>query len=194
MTETQRAIVLAAVLANPVNAAILSALSDDILPNWYLTASSVCQAVWNRQCGREPADGVSDYDVFYYDDTDLSYEAEDRAVRRALALPGMPANRRIEIRNQARVHLWYADRFGAPCRPLTCTEDGIDQFLTRSMAVGVRRNADGALHVYAVDGLDDLVGLRIRPNVVAGRRELYEEKARSYAARWPALTIDPWPG
>ena len=39
--------VLAAVLANPVNAALLSALNDDLLPNWYLTAGCVCQSVWS---------------------------------------------------------------------------------------------------------------------------------------------------
>jgi len=46
-----------------------------------------------------------------------------------------PARRRsrseIEIRNQARVHLWYPRRFGAPYPQLASAEDGIGRFLAQ---------------------------------------------------------------
>ena len=54
--------------------------------------------------------GVNDYDVFYFD-ADLSWEAEDRvinALRRASDQLGV----RIEVRSQARVHLWYPQSGG----------------------------------------------------------------------------------
>jgi hypothetical protein len=189
----QEDLVLAAVLDNPINAAILDVLSDDVLPGWYLTAGCVCQAVWNRLTGRPPSYGVADYDVFYFDASDLSYKAEDAVIRRTLALPGMPPGAVVEIRNQARVHLWYEQRFGVACLPLHSTEEGIDQFLTRSMAVGVRRERTGSMTVYARNGLDDLLALRIRPNIVAGRKHLYETKTSSLQARWPELSVEPWP-
>lgn len=185
--------VLAAVLANPVNAALLSSLNDDLLPNWYLTAGCVCQSVWNALTGRDPRYGIHDYDVFYFDDSDLSYGAEDRAIRRTVAALGPAARADIEIRNQARVHLWYEERFGAPCARLRSAEDGIDQFLTRSMAIGIRRGGDGALALYAPDGLDDVLSLTVRPNVLPGRAARYAAKAASWSQRWPELNVLPWP-
>jgi uncharacterized protein len=50
--------------------------------------------------------------VFYFDGTDLSYEAEDRVIRRvAAACADLPIT--IEVKDQARVHLWYRRRLRA---------------------------------------------------------------------------------
>lgn len=52
--------------------------------------------------------------MFYHDPSDLSHEAEDRAIRAAQALyADLPV--RVELRYQARVHLWFEGRFGVPC-------------------------------------------------------------------------------
>jgi hypothetical protein len=53
---------------------------------------------------------VKDYDVFYFDE-DLSWEAED-AVIQHLGVLTNDLGVTVEIRNQARVHLWYKQRFG----------------------------------------------------------------------------------
>ena len=50
-----------------------------------LVAGALFQTVWNLRSGRPPQEGIRDYDVFYWDD-DLSYEAEDRVIRRADSL------------------------------------------------------------------------------------------------------------
>jgi hypothetical protein len=50
------------------------------LPGWYLTAGCVFQTVWNVVTGRRPANGIKDYDLFYFDDSDLSWQAEDRVI------------------------------------------------------------------------------------------------------------------
>ena len=60
------------VLQNPCNAALLNRLPGLGLPQCYLTAGCLFQAVWNRRSGRAPDWGVKDYDVFYFDDGDLS--------------------------------------------------------------------------------------------------------------------------
>src|ERR671912_315058 len=62
----------------------------------------------------------------------------------------------IEIRNQARVHLWYPQRFGAPYPRLASAEDGIDRFLVRCSCVGLAPQGDGSLRLYAPYGLDEL--------------------------------------
>jgi hypothetical protein len=50
------------------------------LPGWYVSAGCLVQTVWNVVTDRPPANGIRDYDVFYFDDEDLSWEAEDRVI------------------------------------------------------------------------------------------------------------------
>lgn len=99
------------VQSNPINRAILELLPDTGLNDVWLVSGCLFQTVWNDKTGRAPGYGIKDYDLFYYDDSDLSWDAEDTAIRQAMqALAGIDAN--IEIRNQARVHLWYPEKFG----------------------------------------------------------------------------------
>jgi hypothetical protein len=63
------------VSANPVNAAILERGPVLGVPDWWLTAGAVFQTVWKVLDGRDPGSGIADYDFFYYDASDLSYEA-----------------------------------------------------------------------------------------------------------------------
>ena len=34
----------------------------------------------------------------------------------------------VEVRNQARVHLWYEDHFGVPCAPLPSSAAAVDTY------------------------------------------------------------------
>lgn len=73
--------VLMAVLSDPLCEAVLDRLPSLGLREWWLTAGAVFQNVWNAVEGRPPGYGIKDYDVFYFDDTDLSWEAEDTVIR-----------------------------------------------------------------------------------------------------------------
>ena len=87
--------------------------------------------------GQPPAAGILDYDLAYFDATDLSWVAEDvviEAGRQVFA--GLPAP--VQIRNQARVHLWYEQKYGTPCPPHESTEAAIDTFEATTASVGVR--------------------------------------------------------
>jgi uncharacterized protein len=171
--------------ADPVNAEILRRLPELGLEQAYLVAGCVYQAVWNRQAGLPPGSRIKDYDIFYFDDRDLSYEAEDVVIRRAAALFA-DLGAEIELKNQARVHLWYRQRFGADYPQLTSTRDGIDRYLVACTCVGIEA---GTLEVYAPNGLDDLWAGILRPNPVNLQLELFRAKAASYQARWPWLRI-----
>jgi uncharacterized protein len=57
--------------------------------------------------GRPLDYGIKDYDLGYFDDSDLSYEAEDAVIRRVKAAFDEPLRSTVEVRNQARVHLWF---------------------------------------------------------------------------------------
>jgi uncharacterized protein len=94
--------------------------------------------VWNVVTGQPATDGILDYDLFYFDASDLTWDAEDAVIQVGkAAFAGIPAT--VEIRHEARVHLWYEQKFAAPCQPYTSTEAAIDSFA----GVGVRIELDG---------------------------------------------------
>ena len=112
------------------------------LPGWYLTAGCLFQTVWNVVTGRPPVHGIRDYDLFYFDAGDLPWEAEDAVIKAGREIfAGLPAE--VEIRNEARVHLWYEEKFGVPCAPHTSTEVAIDGFAATTRCLGVRLEAAG---------------------------------------------------
>ncbi|MBS0527925.1 MAG: nucleotidyltransferase family protein [Proteobacteria bacterium] len=180
---------IAAALRNPVNEAIATGLARIGLPDAWLVSGCLVQTVWNALTGRAIGYGINDYDVFYYD-PDTSWEAENTIIhdmQRRLAHLGAT----IEVRNQARVHLWYPGKHGVPYPPLRCATEGIDRFLTRNTQVGLRRIGD-CYETYAPHGFGDIAGMMVRPNpgpnFSAGN---YTEKAKRWKALWPELTILP---
>jgi hypothetical protein len=177
--------VIAQAMENPVNAALMQRLPRLGLPQCFLTAGCLFQAVWNRRSGQPPATSVKDYDVFYFDDRDLSWEAEDAVIREAAALfadLGAP----VEVKNQARVHLWYRKRFGGAYPQLRSATDGIDRYLVRCTCLGIEVETG---RLYAPHGLDDMAAGVLRPNPLNPSPELFRAKAEVYRARWPWLTI-----
>ncbi|MCQ8783003.1 nucleotidyltransferase family protein [Mangrovibrevibacter kandeliae] len=173
------------VLADPVNAALAARLPSLGLPQCHLTAGCVFQARWNRLAGEPPGHGVNDYDVFYFDDADLSWEAEDAVVQAVGALT-RDLGATVEVRNQARVHLWFEMRFGTHYPRLRSAREGIDRFLIRCTCVGLDV-ASGEL--YAPDGFEDLDNGILRPNAHFKQPALFRRKAEDYRRRWPWLVV-----
>jgi hypothetical protein len=178
---------LALALRNPVNVAVIDQLDRHALPDAWLVSGCLVQTVWNVLTGRAVDYGIADYDVFYFD-PDTSWEAED-AVIRELDARLTHLGVKVEIRNQARVHLWYPDKHGLPYPPLTRASDGIDRFLTQNTQIGVKRARD-SYEVYAPHGFDDVVGLIARPNPGPNFSAAnYAAKAARWKALWPELTV-----
>ena len=181
---------LATALArNPALTEVIDHLATLGLPGAYVTAGCVFQTVWNVVTGRPAGAGIRDYDVFYYDSSDLSQATQDATGARFAGLRVA-----TDVVNEARVHLWYEDVFGVPCAPFTSSEEAIDHFAAKACAVGVRRAPEGGLQVYAPFGLEDVFGLVVRPNPVLAPRHVYEAKAARWQAQWPELTVLPWQG
>ncbi|MFI5684629.1 nucleotidyltransferase family protein [Streptomyces sp. NPDC051636] len=177
---------------NEVLLEVLDRTASLALPGWYMTAGCLFQTVWNVVTGRQPTRGIKDYDVFYFDNGDLSWEAEDAVIRAGKeAFAGLPAE--VEIRNEARVHLWYEQKFGVPCAPHPSTEAAIDCFAATTCCLGVRLEPGGRWRVYAPHGLSDVFNLVVRPNPVLAPKEVYEKKAARWRQQWPELTVLDWP-
>lgn len=181
-----------AVLTNPYNREILSRLPHLALGDAWLVSGCLFQTVWNVMDGRPATHGIKDYDIFYFD-ADTSWDAEDAKIKQAAAAFA-DLGIEIEVRNQARVHLWYEQKFGVACPQFRSSCDGIDHFLNTFSMVGVTPSVDG-LKLYAPVGLDDLFARVMRPNPLwrgNSRRDRYDEKAARWKSVWPNLTVMPW--
>ncbi|GAB3620489.1 nucleotidyltransferase family protein [Glutamicibacter endophyticus] len=188
----QRRFVLEAVLADPVCRALLERLPSLGLKDWWLTAGAVFQNVWNARTGQPAGFGIKDYDIFYFDDADLRWRAEDQVIRRVAAhFEDLGAN--LEVRNQARVHLWYREHFGRDIDPFADSRQAIDCFAVTSCALAVTVDAKGGYRLYSPFGIDDALELHLRPGTRIAPREVYERKVTEYSARWPQLRAEPWP-
>ncbi len=175
--------------ASPTLMRVLRLAREADLPDWALVSGAVYQAVWNALTGRAPDYGVRDYDLFYFCAADLSYEAEDVEIRRVAALAPEPLRSMIEVRNQARVHLWFEDHFGEAYSPTASTAEAIARFASPAHAVGVRLGDGDALTVIAPFGLDDLFAMRLRPNPARPRAAGWDKVVASARGRWPEVTV-----
>ncbi|CAK16398.1 nucleotidyltransferase family protein [Pseudomonas entomophila] len=176
--------VLAIALENATNRALLALLPKLDLPNCMLTAGCLFQTFWNVRSGRAAEWGIKDYDIAYFDE-DLSWEAEDRVIARVRdACRHLGVN--VEVRNQARVHLWYEAKFGAHYPQLKSVTEGIDRYLINSTCLGVDV-VTGEL--YSTYGLEDLQNDVLSMNARNPQPVLFRRKADSYRERWPWLKV-----
>ncbi len=159
-------------------------------PQWHLGGGCVAQTVWNY-LARHPLDAdITDIDLVYFEPQDLSEQTEGRYIHRAeevsvdLAIP-------VDLKNQARVHLWYERRFGRRIRPYRSIEDAISHWPTTATCVGVTRCA-GQIEVCAPYGLADLFAMVVRPNKSQVSEDVYLRKTSRWKQCWPQLQIIPW--
>ena len=189
--DDQRAAFIGIVTADPMLAETLARVRALALPDWLVVSGALYNSVWNHLAGKPPGYGIKDVDLFYFDDNDLSYEAEDTVIRWAarhfegLKLP-------VEVRNQARVHLWYPVKFGQECPRYTSSSESVEYFASKTHAVGVRYGRDGALELVAPFGLDDLFSFRITPNRVLDNQRTHEAKGKRAREYWPEIEVVAW--
>lgn len=169
---------------------ILRKASQLDLEDYYIGAGCICQSVWNHQNGNDLMYGISDVDIVYYDNKDLSYEAEDRVIQKCNDLY-QSIKVAIDAKNQARVHLWYEQRFGKSIPAYQSVEDAINTWPTTASAVGVKLEKD-ELVVYAPFGLNDMFGQIIRANKRLITQGTYDLKCNKWKSKWTSLEVIEW--
>ncbi|KAG8675930.1 hypothetical protein FPOAC2_02012 [Fusarium poae] len=180
-----------AVKQNKTLMTVLSRAAEMKLPNWYLAAGALTQTVWNVVTNRDPEQGIDDYDLIYFDASDLSWEAEDAVIQKGKEIfKDIPVE--VEIRNQARVHLWYEKKFGRPCPQHRSSEDSMTTWGTNTALIGVRLRDDGEWDIFAPWGLSDMFSLVVRPNQQIMTEETYTKKTTRWIKIWPEITVMPW--
>jgi hypothetical protein len=170
--------------------ALLEFLARSEKASWCLGAGMLAGRIWNHLTDRPGDHGLNDIDVAFYDPDDLSYEREESlAARLDTAFPDFSVP--FDVKNQARVHLWYEAKFGRPVAPFASLEEALATWPTTCNALGVslRRNR---LSIIAPYGLEDLFAMRVRPNKRLVTEEVYRTKVARWKDCWPELQIADW--
>lgn len=188
----QRAALEDIIRAEPVLMAVLEGLRELDLPDPLLGSGAIYNSVWNALTRRPALTGIKDADVVYFDDSDLSYEAEDAVIRRAAAqFEGLPIP--VEVRNQARVHIWFPQKFGTPYPQLRSSAEMMLYFASKTHAVAARLEANDSISIFSPFGLDDIFAFRVTPNTALDNRRTHDAKGERNKAIWSELTLVPWP-
>lgn len=168
--------------ADPFRWRLLGAVRALNLPDGWVGAGFVRNAVWDHLHGRSPSAPRGDVDVIWHDPLCIN-EAEDRkheAWLRAVE-PGIAWS----VKNQARMHA----RNGDEAYP-SATE-AMRYWPETATAVAVRRTDSDGCEVAAPWGLGDLLRLILRPTqrFAAEKRHIFDERAQSkeWAKTWPLL-------
>lgn len=188
--EVQREILWEILQTNQELQAVLAGAKKLAAPHWYIGAGAIAQTVWNYFHDFPADQGIKDYDLVYFDE-DTSYEAEDNFIQQGKEI-FKAIGHEVEIRNQARVHLWYKNKFGYDILPYISVEQAITTWPTTATAVAIHLNQDNFFHLFAPYGLHDLLGMIVRPNKVKITEQIYLEKVQRWQKVWPKLQIIPW--
>lgn len=176
-------------LQNKTLKQVLTILSESNLTDYYIGAGAINQTVFNYYHGYELDYGIKDFDIVYFD-SDVSYEKEDEVIQYVNnLLKGIPIE--CDIKNEARVPIWYPEKFGKFIDPYKNVEDAISSWGTSITCVGVRLE-NKKLVVCAPYGLNDIFSMTIRPIKKQYTKEGYLEKTANWKKKWPLLTIVPW--
>jgi len=168
---------------------VIETFSRFNLNNAYVCAGCIFQTVWNYLSGFDVNHGINDIDIIYFDGSDLSSEAENEIIHKINGFYS-GIGYKLDINNEARVHLWYEKEFGFKIPPYSSSEHAINTWMSTS-AIGVTYN-ENKLQVYAPYGLNDMYGKIIRPNKLLLTKEQYEYKAKKWQSTWTDVTILDW--
>ena len=174
---------------NKILMEILTVLEKLDIDDCFVAAGAINQTVFNYLHGYEIDKNINDYDIVYFD-SDSSYEKEDIVIKK-IENALLHLNVKIDIKNQARVHLWYGKKFGHEIQANKSVYNAINKWGTTVTCIGVRLK-NNKLIVYAPFGLNDLFKMIIRPNKENYIKRDYDEKAKRWKNNWPKLTIIPW--
>lgn len=164
---------------------------SDLPSDYYIGAGCIADTVWNDLSGYPLTYGISDVDVVYFDDKNTAIENEEN-YRRLLTKKLGEFPFKLDVKNEACVHLWYKQKFGFQIEPYTSLENAIDSWPTTATSLGIRKEKNDSYVIYAPYQLDDLFSMIIRPNKKIITKEIYEKKAEKWHCKWDKLTIIPW--
>lgn len=154
------------------------------LPDGWIGAGFVRDAIWDHLHGHPPGSSTGDVDVVWFDPTRAQTD-EDRAIESRLH--DLSPRFAWSVKNQARMHIRNGDR------PYGSVAQALRFWPETATAVAVRLTSANRLEVNAPFGLDDLFALRLvpTPTFESGRRRIFDERVaqKQWLLRYPRLQM-----
>ena len=177
---------LRAILAHdPLRLRVLAAVRSLGLPDCWVAAGFLRNAVWDHLHGRPCSPPAGDIDVIWFD-AQHADPAEDR--RLEAGLKAIDPTLDWSVKNQGRMHLRNGDA------PYASASDAMRRWPETATAVAVRLTAGDELEFAAPFGFDDLFALIVRPTPAfhGDRHVNFLERVRDKAwlRAWPLLRME----
>lgn len=180
MTDALR--IEAVLRSDPVRWHLLGVVAELELPDCWIAAGFVRNAVWDSLHGRPPGPLLNDVDVIWFNpdcsDPNLDRDLEEK-LRRTVS------NVDWSVKNQARMHVRNGDK------PYLSASDAMRFWPETATAIAARRSQSDRCEVASPLGVQDLFNLILRPTArfCTEKRNIYNERIRSKAwiSSWPLL-------
>jgi hypothetical protein len=174
--------VQAIISGDPDRLRLLQLVHSLNLPDCWIGAGFVRNAVWDHLHNRVPSPVSTDIDVIWFD-ADRCTPTDDRQLEEALR--ELDRTVKWSVKNQARMHVKNGDQ------PYTSSTDAMRYWPETATAVAVRLVQSHVCQVSAPLGLDDLFRLVIRPTArfVSDKHMIFQKRFRSkdWLTTWPLL-------
>lgn len=177
--------VIRAVISNdPIRLRLLERVHSLNLPDCWIGAGFVRNAVWDYLHGRISSPVSTDVDVIWFDASRCAPE-EDEALE--IFLRRLDPTVMWSVKNQARMHVQNGDE------PYLSTVDAMRYWPETATAIAVRARDERSCEIAAPLGLHDLFGLVLRPagRFATEKKEIYQDrlKSKNWMEIWPLLTL-----
>ncbi|MGF1760656.1 nucleotidyltransferase family protein [Photobacterium sagamiensis] len=160
--------------------ACLIAAREVNLPDWYLGAGFLRNAIWDHLHQKTEMTPLNDVDLVYFDPSDTSLKTEQIITAKLVA---MCPDVEWEVRNQARMH----EKHGHS--PYQNTSDGISRWVEVPTCVGVRLELSDEFTFTAPFGLEENWLLDVKINPQNPQPAIYQQRIQSknWQQIWPKL-------
>jgi hypothetical protein len=176
---------MALLRADPERLRIIALVHSLHLPDCWIAAGFVRNALWDSLHGRAPSSPSGDIDVIWFDPSQQNADADLRIESRLNALD---ASIEWSVKNQGRMHVRNGDT------PYQSAFDAMRFWPETATAVAVRCTDNGDLEFAAPFGLEDLYAAIVRPTprFAAEKRAQFDDRLqrKKWLSRWPALRIE----
>ncbi|WP_045390223.1 nucleotidyltransferase family protein [Vibrio rotiferianus] len=157
------------------------------LPNFYIAGGAITQIIWNSIDRKPLLAQVKDFDVVYFDRSNLV--TEDEFKNRIGSRLSHSVD--VDVKNQALIHERYSEKFGCSIQAYERVEQGIESWLS-AFAIGFTIGSAGNIKLFTPYGLDDAFNMLIKPNRKAMTETNYNKMTDGYKARWQKVQVLPW--
>ena len=169
---------------DPVRSRALAIVRSMGLPDWWIGAGFLRNAVWDHQHGRAASAPMGDVDVIWFGPSHAD-AATDAALERRLG--ALDSSLDWSVKNQGRMHIRNGDRAYTSC------SDAVWHWPETATAVAVRHSDTLGCEFAAPHGFDDLFGLIIRPTprFHGEKRSIIRNRiaAKGWLHTWPMLRV-----